>query len=414
MTDLFRKEAVSHATRRLAGEVVLASSTPSRVLGVLACAIVLAGALFASTASYARRETVSGWLAPEAGLIRVPARQGGVVAQLHVEEGQRLEVGQPIATVTLSSALQSGDSYVALSESFATQGVAAQARAQAARQALEAEHRQMTGRRAALLRELSETRRRIGLQRQRLEFARSEVSRAETIAAQGFLPRRELESRRSAELVVDQELSELSAEALTYEREIGEVDARLAAIPIDLAAAAAEASTARAGLDQQVTQAAVQSTYVVVATVAGRVAALPVNQGQTVEPGVAIAVMTAGDSPLEAELYAPTRASGFIHEGQDVRLMYQAFPHEKFGTGEGVVTSVSRTVLAPAEVAIPGLQVSEPVFRVRVRMKSDTVAAYGRRVPLQPGMLLNADVVIDRRSLLEWLLDPLYAAGRRT
>jgi membrane fusion protein len=124
--------------------------------------------------------------------------------------------------------------------------------------------------------------------------------------------------------------------------------------------------------------------------------------------------MTAGDSPLEAELYAPTRASGFIHEGQDVRLMYQAFPHEKFGTGEGVVTSVSRTVLAPAEVAIPGLQVSEPVFRIRVRMKSDTVAAYGRRVPLQPGMLLNADVVIDRRSLLEWLLDPLYAAGRRT
>jgi membrane fusion protein len=357
---------------------------------------------------------VSGWLAPEAGLIRVPARQGGVVAQLHVEEGQRLEVGQPIATVTLSSALQSGDSYVALSESFATQGVAAQARAQAARQALEAEHRQMTGRRAALVRELSETRRRIGLQRQRLEFARSEVSRAETIAAQGYLPRRELESRHSAELVVDQELSELSAEALTYEREIGEVDARLAAIPIDLAAAAAEASTARAGLDQQVTQAAVQSTYVVVATVAGRVAALPVNQGQTVEPGVAIAVMTAGDSPLEAELYAPTRASGFIHEGQDVRLMYQAFPHEKFGTGEGVVTSVSRTVLAPAEVAIPGLQVSEPVFRIRVRMKSDTVAAYGRRVPLQPGMLLNADVVIDRRSLLEWLLDPLYAAGRRT
>ena len=25
----------------------------------------------------------------------------------------------------------------------------------------------------------------------------------------------------------------------------------------------------------------------------------------------------------------------------------------------------------------------------------------------------SADVVIDRRSLLEWLLDPLYAAGRR-
>lgn len=93
--------------------------------------------------------------------------------------------------------------------------------------------------------------------------------------------------------------------------------------------------------------------------------------------------------------------------------MYQAFPHQKFGVGEGVVTAVSRTVLAPSEVAIPGLQVQEPVFRIRVKLARDNVAAYGETLPLQPGMLLSADVVIDRRSLLEWLLDPLYAVGRR-
>ena len=59
MSELFRKEAVSHATRRLAGEVVLTSSTPTRVLGALAAAVVLGGAAFASTATYARRETVA-------------------------------------------------------------------------------------------------------------------------------------------------------------------------------------------------------------------------------------------------------------------------------------------------------------------------------------------------------------------
>ncbi len=168
-----------------------------------------------------------------------------------------------------------------------------------------------------------------------------------------------------------------------------------------------------AGLEQQQTQTEAQSSYVVVATIDGRVAALPVHKGQGVPVGAAVAVLTAGDTPLEAELYAPSRASGFIREGQDVRLMYQAFPYQKFGAGEGRVSSVSRTVLAPAEVAIPGLQVQEPVFRVRVKLSRDQVAAYGRSVSLQPGMLLTADVVIDRRSLLEWLLDPLYAAGRR-
>ena len=94
--------------------------------------------------------------------------------------------------------------------------------------------------------------------------------------------------------------------------------------------------------------------------------------------------------------------------------MYQAFPHQKFGTGRGVVTSVSRTVLAPSEVSLPGIQVQEPVFRVRVRLARESVDAYGEALALQPGMLLTADVVIDRRTLVEWLLDPLYAAGRRS
>ena len=411
MSDLFRKEAIIHATRRLAGEVILATSISSRVLAGLMVAVVLGGATFASTASYARKETVAGWLTPRAGMIRLTARQGGVVTAIHVREGDVVDVGQPVATLTLSSALEAGDSFVALSESLAAQGTAARAAANQA--SLRAEQRQMVERRAALQRELAETRHRIDLQAQRLALARAEVTRAETIAAQGFLPRRELEARRSAALAVEQQASELSAQALTYQREIGEVSARLAAIPIDLRAASAEAASVRAGLDQQATQTEAQATYIVVATVAGRIAALPVDTGQTVAPGAAVAVLTAGDSPLEAELYAPSRAAGFVREGQEVRLMYQAFPHQKFGTGEGTVTSVSRTVLAPAEVAIPGLQVQEPVFRVRVRMKQDSVSAYGQTVPLQPGMLLTADVVIDRRSLLEWLLDPLYAAGRR-
>ena len=65
----------------------------------------------------------------------------------------------------------------------------------------------MIDRRAALSRELAETRRSIGLQEERLALARAEVARAETIAAQGFLPRRELEARRSAKLAVQQEAS---------------------------------------------------------------------------------------------------------------------------------------------------------------------------------------------------------------
>lgn len=94
MSDLFRREAVTHATRRLAGEVVLASSVSSRVLAGLLIAVVLGGAAFAATASYARKETVVGWLTPQAGMIRLTARQGGIVpADVPTDErGDRLSI----------------------------------------------------------------------------------------------------------------------------------------------------------------------------------------------------------------------------------------------------------------------------------------------------------------------------------
>jgi len=413
LTNLFRQEAVNNATRRLTGKVVIASSLSSHLLSGLLVAIIVAAFAFAATASYARKETVTGWLSPSSGLIRLEARQGGIVETIHVREGDMVLAGQPIATVRLSHALVGGDSFTALSRALQSQTEAAASRARSAQAAFDAERVQLTTRREAILRELTEVRRRATLQADRVRLSRGEVERAETLAAQGYMPRRELETRQAALLSMEQEQAELAGTVLSYEREIGEVTARLSAIPIDRQTAEAEAAAAIAGLEQQKTQTEAQSSYIVVATVNGRIAALPVRTGQGVPMGAAVAVITAGNSPLEAELYAPSRAAGFIREGQHVRLMYQAFPYQKFGAGEGRVISVSHTVLAPAEVAIPGLQMQEPVFRVRVKPSSEQVEAYGQSIQLQPGMLLTADVVINRRSLLEWLLDPLYAAGRR-
>lgn len=94
LSDLFRKEAVTHATRRLAGEVVLASSVPSRALTGPMILVVAGGLTFGSTASYARKETVVGWLTPQAGLIRLAARQDEIVSHVYVKEGRSVSAGQ--------------------------------------------------------------------------------------------------------------------------------------------------------------------------------------------------------------------------------------------------------------------------------------------------------------------------------
>ena len=56
---------------RLDGQVVLAAPLPTALLGGLLIAMVGLAVVFASLATYSRKEEVPGWIVPDAGLIRV-------------------------------------------------------------------------------------------------------------------------------------------------------------------------------------------------------------------------------------------------------------------------------------------------------------------------------------------------------
>src|SRR5262249_24995516 len=127
----------------------------------------------------------------------------------------------------------------------------------------------------------------------------------------------------------------------------------------------------------------------------------PGTLGQPVAAGATIAVIIPTGGRLEAELLAPSRAIGFVQPGRAVALSLQAFPYQRFGTVPGTIRTVSTTVLAPNEVGMQGLNLQEPVFRIRVALSRDTMLAYGQPIPMQPGMLVSAEIVFDRRSLLE-------------
>ena len=60
------------------------------------------------------------------------------------------------------------------------------------------------------------------------------------------------------------------------------------------------------------------------------------------------------------------------------------------------------------------LKLEEAVYRVTVALDGQAVTAYGDKVPLQPGMTLQANIVLERQSFLSWLLQPLNAVLKRT
>ena len=157
------------------------------------------------------------------------------------------------------------------------------------------------------------------------------------------------------------------------------------------------------------------SALLVKAPVSGVVATQIVKPGQAVQAGQPLLSLLPGDGKLEAELLVPSRAIGFIAPGDTVLLRYQAFPYQKFGHQQGRVARISRSALSGGELGtlIGNAQQGEPYYRITVALAQQAITAYGKPEPLKPGMLLDADVMGEKRRLIEWIFEPLYSlAGR--
>jgi membrane fusion protein len=412
MTNLYRPEVNAHHQERLVGDVLLATPVPLRVIAGLLAATTSGAILFAALGSYASYETVGGRLAPTGGLISVITPATGSLESLGVEEGALLRPNQRIATLRLSQTTASGAVSDRMAAAVSEEEQAADAREHSQSARLANERSQLQTRIDGLKAEREQTTHRIANQDQQIALVQEDLERAEAVASKGFYPLAQVQQRRANLLTAQDFLSQLRGTLLSQTREIRDVEAQMGGLTAERASLAADSLAQRAMIAQRRVAADAQGAAILTAPIAGRVLTLPKQVGQALSGGAVVAVIAPSHSRLEAELFVPSRAAGFVRAGQEVRLKYAAFPFQRFGSASGQVRSVSRTVLPPSDAAEAGIRVDEPVFRVRVALKDQDIHAYGQAIPLQPGMLLQADIVTDRRSILAWLFDSIRAASK--
>jgi membrane fusion protein len=133
---------------------------------------------------------------------------------------------------------------------------------------------------------------------------------------------------------------------------------------------------------------------------------LVADVGHRVDAAAPLATIVPDGAMLEAQLYLPTRAAGFVKPGHAVNLLHEAYPHQKFGIQKGVVLSVTRAAVSPRELPFP-VGSEEPHYVVTVKLDRQTIKAYGREERLQAGGRLLADILVERRRLWKWMLSPL-------
>jgi membrane fusion protein len=407
--SLFRKEVLERRGERLQGNVSIAVPLSWQIIGYTLLAGVVIAFFFLAFASYARMQFVPGVIVLDKGVATVSAVRSGVVTNVMVVEGQRVEAGTPLAEIRVAESLGGGGSAPArILAAIDTQDSEFADQLQQTSTAAGAERSRLAAQAGGLRQEIASLDRQSAVQQDLVRGAEEEVARVRTIAAQGFISRRDVLLREETLLMRRQQLAQLEQQRASKAASLAEALLEIERSDAQARAQAASVSSSRAELAQRRAQADADRGYVLTAPIGGRVTAITARRGQPADSDHPLMLVMPSSARLRAELYVPTAAAGFLAPGQEVRLAVDAFPYQTYGTFLGRIRTVST-----AAISRPGPDgAAVPAYLVTADLDRSSVRAFGSNNPLRSGMTLSARIVTDRRTLLEWLFEPILAMGR--
>lgn len=409
MTSLFRKEALDHQRARLWGDVIIVQPTSFQVIAFAFLVIFVFAGVFLASQSYARKETVQGFLAPSGGLANIYASHGGTVDEVYVVTGDLVKKGQSLASIRLERRLPSGISSVEVAEQSLDRELEdTKVRLFNADERLTKELSGMSQRLAGQQAELKAVINETSILERRTELAHKQLDAAIELAGQGYAAQRTVDARQETLLGLQQQQAGLLRQIISLESAIEQTESSVELLPLRYDEEKANLRQRMEVLDRQLSEQALAAGYTLSAPVDGHVTAVLKSVGTATQANAPVVIIRPLDSDLIAKLLVPSRAAGQLKEGQSAKIQYDAFPYQRFGIFGGTISSVAETVVAPGEMQVP-VPMQEAFYVVDISLAQDSIEVSGQAIALKPGMLLTADVTLEERSLVEWIFDPILA-----
>lgn len=411
--DLFRKEAIDARANRFSSPSSIATPASFLAYAIFIISLAVSIVLFVYFGKYSPKDTVSGYLTTTVGGVEVYSQSDGDVFELHIAEGDLVTEGQELMSIGTSRATG--------------QSVATRKRILSARrselsdllQQIERETDEFSLRIKAAEDNISSLHHRLTmLSKQRellsegLQLSERKLARLTQLDTVTYVTQQDRDKARAAIVEFKLRVHELELSIDSIRTEIRRKQQMLVEIPVRRDARSAEMRSTSHQLSINIAEELGRDSQRVLAPYGGVVSGLLVREGQTIRSNTPLLNVVPESSEFYAELLIPTRTIAFVRAGAVVRIRYDAFPHQKFGTFEGVVESIARTTVLPTDKRFR-VAITEPVYIANVRILSQTVLSLGESQGLQSGMTLTADILRDERRLIEWVFDPLIRATKK-
>ena len=213
MANLFRREVFESHRQAWLGTVQLTRPVPLWVATGFVLGVAILVFAFLWTGEYARKARVTGFLAPDRGVIRLVAPQAATVVEAHAREGQKVRQGDTLFVLAVGQSSPSGDTQAAVETSLT-------ARQQSLRGSSAQQSELEAARLAALDRRIEAMQRELGpmaeeqaLQRKREQLAEEALAQYKAFRAENYVSDAQVRTKSEELLGVKAQLISAGAAA---------------------------------------------------------------------------------------------------------------------------------------------------------------------------------------------------------
>lgn len=411
---LFRKEVLDERRGQRLGGISLQPPTFGWIFlcaGMLVVASILGLLIFGR---YTRHERAEGTLVPVGGIQHIAPAQSGMVTRILVTEGSQVHAGQALLEVSgEQDSATLGETHSAVAAQLKLKRDQLKSELTQAEQLASVQQQDMTTRISMLHTQSTQITEQIALQKQRVDSSNALYEQWAALRASGIVTKLQILQQHDAALQNEMQLKDMNRQLLDVEQQLSQAEGNLKQLPLSLRTKLSELDRQIADVDQALLENEAQRAIVLRAQADGVVANLMVQPGHPVAAQETLMTILPANAQLQAELWVPSRAIGFTAVGDRVVLRYQAFPYQNFGEQYGRIGALSHSAIAPGELSkLLGRDVSEPRYRVLVNLERQNIPAYGKYEMLKAGMTVDADILLERHRLIDWVFEPLRGISK--
>ncbi|HGG8848203.1 TPA: HlyD family secretion protein [Enterobacter hormaechei subsp. xiangfangensis] len=369
--------------------------------------------VFAIVFNFSETTLARGVLIPAQGDVEVRARESGTLVDFAVRPGQYVKENDPLFTVSQDYGGKQGSVV-----QFDRQQMEAEKKR--SEQRIQAIEGSIASYRKNLAQQLALTDKQIAVSRDKVKKLRALLKNStdtyeawKSVSGKGYVSRVDLD--KSHNDVLNAQLN-LTLEEST----ILELEARKTSLTDSTQSQIDSLSEEQLYVKNRISEidrnlsSRGSSTMAMLAPSDGYVVAInfPPGRAITQNSEVVVVIRKNTAATMEGYLYVPATGVGRVAKGDKVKLRFDSWPVDKYGSVETTLSDFYEVNIDAHSALIP-LQEGQNYYLAKVRVPSWFTDPDKKKRMLMGGMTVNADIVIDRKPLINLLIAPLERVRKR-